>query len=129
MAARDASVNAIDLHGLMQEVVAQRLSELGWIVERRPALASKVFETAVGPKQAVAYLQDYGHSSSAFVLAGQYYSEGRNILEPYGHLIQRIADEDTVRLCTGQFDDDVAMAVSQSYAAKLHSAHLHLGNS
>lgn len=113
-------MDAVHSRVKMQSLATKRLVELGWSsCEGGAACASKVYQTAVGPKQALVFLKDFGRDSVSFMLSGEYYSEGRNVLEPRSVLIPKIADEQTVSMHVDAFATQADEAVSQSYAARL----------
>jgi hypothetical protein len=104
---------------LRSTIVAQ-LAAAGWTaLEGGTAIANKMYETAVGLKEAQAYLADYGPTSENYVLQGQYYSEGRNVLGGSGILIPKAGDEATVTQLTQKFAAGAEKEVLQSYAARL----------
>lgn len=91
----------------------------GWVPTDGVAIASKTFPTAVGPKVALVYLQDYGKGTENYVLAGDYQSEGRNILEPEFVLLPKQASDEVLRSLVLKFAAKVAKAIAASYAARL----------
>lgn len=103
----------IDMHPIIKEV----LVECGWTPFGGPAIAVKSFDTAVGAKEAVAWLSKGDEYNRT--LSGDYHSEGRNALEACGVLIPVDADADTVRRLAQQFVEKVDSTVVQTYAAKL----------
>lgn len=113
-----ANQAASPLAGLTSRM-AQLLETRGWTVLDSTAIALKEFNTAVGPKEAHAYVQDFGPGNDSVMLAGVYYSEGRNILEPLGRLVPRDADDVRLDQEAAAFAQHVERAVAQSYAAKL----------
>lgn len=103
------------------DAVLSGLQAAGWTPCPQPsaALAVKVFETAVGPKEAQAYLQDWGSESDVYVLAGNYTSEGRNALATtFGRIPKAVQREELAALVDG-FTREADLEVSQTYAAKL----------
>jgi len=104
---------------LRSTIVAQ-LAAVGWTpLEGGAAIANKMYETAVGLKEAQVYLADYGPTSENYVLQGQYHSEGRNVLGGSGILIPKFSDEATVTQLTQKFAAGAEKEVLQSYAARL----------
>ncbi|MFC5512833.1 hypothetical protein ACFPOU_17150 [Massilia jejuensis] len=88
MSNQDNSQNGAD-KALRSTIVAQ-LAAAGWMpLEGGTAIANKMYETAVGQKEAQVYLADYGPMEANFALVGHYYSEGRNILAGSSLLIPR----------------------------------------
>ena len=108
----------------MREQVAAAIVSLGWTALNSTAVAEKSFATAVGSKVAHVYLKDFGQQSKAFILGGDYQSEGRNILESRCVLIARDAGAEEVRRLVAQFVAGAEQAVSESYAVRLMRARL-----
>lgn len=104
-----------------QEAVLQGLRAFGWSASNGAAVATKSYPTIVGPKEAQVYLQDFGPNSKDYHLAGMYWSEGRNCLEPHPVAIPKTAlQTDVVRL-VAQFAQEADAVVLQTYAARLLS--------
>lgn len=101
----------------IRDIVAQALLAKGWSVSNSTAIALKSYDTAVGKKEAHAYVSQ--GDAYHITLFGAYYSEGRNILEPSGQLISILADEATVRAAAEFFAASVDNAVVTSYAGRL----------
>lgn len=95
------------------------LQSLGWSRNCGTAIAFKTYTTAVGPKDALVYLTDWGNDSPNAMLTGDYWSEGRNILEPCCQLLPKDADAASVRPLIEQFAARVETAVAESYARRL----------
>lgn len=102
--------------------IQAQLALAGWQVVDSTALASKSFDTAVGVKQAFAYLKDFGPDNASVLLQGDYLSEGRNALEPWGTLIARDASPEQLAALVAKFAQENDAAVGQSYAARLLKA-------
>ena len=102
-------------------LVTHALTRLGWTARNGTALASKTFDTAVGQKEAHAYLADYGPSTENYLLQGDYQSEGRNVLESHGVLLSKNASDHVLAQVVMQFAKNCDSAVAQSYAARLHA--------
>lgn len=101
-------------------IVAQ-LAAAGWTpIQGRTAIANKTYPTAVGPKEAQVYLAVFGAEDPNYVLQGQYYSEGRNVLAGDSVLIPKAADGEQVRRLTDQFAAAAEATVLDSYAARLY---------
>ncbi|MFJ1470147.1 ADP-ribosyltransferase-containing protein [Massilia orientalis] len=104
---------------LRAAIVAQ-LVAAGWAaIERSTAIALKTYDTAVGRKDAHAYLADFGPSETNYVLQGEYYSEGSNVLSARGILIPKDADLAAAKTLTERFATGAEAAVLDSYAARL----------
>ncbi|MDT8992763.1 hypothetical protein RQP54_17960 [Curvibacter sp. APW13] len=100
-------------------IVRSALQHYGWAPCDGVAIASKTFATAVGPKVALAYLQNYGKDTQNYHLAGDYQSEGSNILEAQFVLLPKTASESTLKDLAKQFATNVAKTVAASYAGRL----------
>ena len=101
-------------------VVAQ-LAAAGWTpIRSGTAIAKKIYPTAVGPKEAQVYLAGFGTEDPNYVLQGQYYSEGRNVLAGDSVLIPKAAGGEQVRRLTDQFAAAAEATVVDSYAARLY---------
>ena len=104
----------------LRDLVVEALAAAGWVANPGgTALALKQYETAVGIKEAQAYLGNLPSSVDNASLDGQYWSEGRNVLESAVVLIPKNADGEQVRSLATQFADQADTAVLQSYAARL----------
>jgi len=99
--------------------ITKRLTELGWLAEDGAAIASKIFQTAVGPKAALAYLMDFGPHSDKLFLSGDYQSEGRNVLASHATPIPQSSHGDTLANLVEEFARGVDAVVADSYAARL----------
>lgn len=100
--------------------IVAHLVAAGWkVLERSTAIAIKTYDTAVGPKDAHVYLADFGPSETNYVLRGEYYSEGSNVLSARGILIPKDADPAAVKTLTERFATGAENAVLDSYAARL----------
>lgn len=92
--------------------------QLGWEVLSSPhsALAHKWFETAVGDKEALAYLC---FSEGRAVLTAEYVSEGDNALSAVFVRVDENACPEDVRRAAESFSSAVNGGVAGTYAAKL----------
>lgn len=104
---------------MLRDTVAKILQDYGWSREIAPAIASKEYQTIVGPNQAHAYLMETGPAGEYNVLQGNYQSEGRNILEVHSVLIPRTADIDTAIQLIRRFAVCADAAIADSYATRL----------
>lgn len=114
----DDGVSKINMH----PIITQVLVECGWTAYSGPAIGVKFFVTAVGIKQAEAYLSKGDEFNRT--LSGEYQSEGRNAMSASGVLIPVNADAGMVRRLAQQFAKQVDSAVAESYAARLHKTTL-----
>ncbi|TXG96143.1 MAG: hypothetical protein E6R08_10240 [Nevskiaceae bacterium] len=101
------------------QIVISALQSLGWQVSDGAAIAVKTFETAVGPKQAIAYLSPARPGAYHRSLFGDYQSEGRNILAPHGELIAIDAGPADAERIARRFAAEVDAVVADSYAVRL----------
>ena len=110
----------------IDEIVSQLLIGFGWSVFKTgAALASKMYQTAVGNKEALTYLGVWGSDAENFVLSGEYWSEGSNCLESRFVFIPKVADRTAVEMLVKQFVSNADAAVSQTYAVKVLHARIH----
>lgn len=113
-------MNDHNLPSHVKAAVTESLITLGWSgLTSGTALAIKRFQTAVGVRDAHAYLKDYGPDTLRFALDGDYNSEGRNQLESHGVLIPKRADAETIQRMVTHFASSVDAAVGQTYARRL----------
>ena len=100
--------------------IQQQMQPHGWSpCERSTAVAVKTYDTAVGPKDAVLYLADWGASSDVYILSGNYESEGRNALSTTtAHIPKSVTKEDLLAL-VNNLAPSLDHAVSETYAARL----------
>lgn len=100
-------------------LIQQRLVALGWTGTPYTAVASKTFLTAVGERVAHAYVYEWGKDAPQGSLVGDYWSEGRNCLEPHAVLFPKDGTEEVIRQAVDDFATKVDAVVSQTYAARL----------
>ncbi|WP_199028437.1 hypothetical protein [Ralstonia sp. ASV6] len=99
--------------------VTDTLVSCGWQAKDGTAIASRAFDTAVGKKEAVVYLVGFG-GEDVYQLQGEYYSEGRNALEPHCVRISKHDDASTTVDLVRRFSDNAVKIVGQTYAARLY---------
>ena len=97
------------------------LTAQGWTIspENTPSCALKSFDTAVGPKDATLYISRSSDDEPALWLYAQYYSEGRNILEPMATQLSLSASACDQAQRFFKFLSSLETRVSQSFAARL----------
>lgn len=100
----------------IRQSVTDRLVALGWTRTNGTAIARKSYETAVGPKEALAYLQ---HWPEAMVLAGEYWSEGSNILSTCTARFPLAGDNASLAAQVDAFVAEADRRVRESYAVRL----------
>lgn len=103
----------------LKAAIRDRLVARGWSPEAYTAVARKSYDTAVGEKDAHAYVADFGPENDGVLLQGDYQSEGSNVLGSCSTCIPRNADMVTLNRLVDHFASQVDKAVSESYAAKL----------
>lgn len=106
-------------------MIAKRLAGAGWIVAGDLYLytytvATKAYKTAVGIKEAVAFIQPL--KEIVATLTGTYFSEGRNILSTTGLNIQPGMATDEIASGVDTFAAEVDATVAGSYAVKVLGA-------
>jgi len=104
----------------MRHAVRNQLAGLGWVFNDGPALVKKSYQTAVGNREALVYLRDFGQDSDSFLLTGSYWSQGRNCLEPHPVPIPKSGRLELVRQRVTQFTSQAEAAIDESYARRLH---------
>ncbi len=108
------------MNGDLRSEIVNQLISLGWTVEKPPYddFARKSYPTAVGPKEAIAYLRDHRDTSDCILLTAEYQSEGRNVLSTIYVSINNGAG-DAISSKVALFSSEVDETVSKTYAAKL----------
>lgn len=106
----------------VEQIVRQALLAIGWNAHpgrmiTGTAVALKTYATAVGPKEAQAYVQNWGEGR--FTLTGQYYSEGNNALATTLVSISADLSELQIASLAREFAERADSCVSQTYAARL----------
>lgn len=104
----------------LKVAVCETLQRMGWTLASDTAIARKQFQTAVGPKEAVVYLDDYGPHCDNLVLGGSYHSEGRNCLESGVVLIPKKTVGAQVSHLVAKYVKGAEDAILNSYAARLY---------
>lgn len=99
--------------------VQRHLIGFGWTGNDGTALARKSYQTAVGNKEALAYLADYGKNSDNFILTGEYWSEGRNCLSTVLVAVPKSAAPETIPELVMEFALKTDEAVAETYAVRL----------
>jgi hypothetical protein len=94
------------------------LQSNGWTLFDQPcaALLFKMYKSAVGLKEAQAYLSGGKYE---WRLSGQYYSQGRNILETQAVLIPIDCGTHQLHELCIKFIENVESAIADSYAVRL----------
>lgn len=105
------------------DLVTAALTAAGWVESRGPFPVTRAWvrtcDTAVGEKEAHAYLSRGASADSRWTLEGCYWSEGRNVLEASVVLISGAADDGLVQELSRQFVAYSDRAIAQSYAVRL----------
>jgi hypothetical protein len=97
-------------------IVAEVLAERGWELAHGAAIGRKVFKTAVGDKDAHAYLSI--GDIYAVSLNGEYWSEGKNVLGIASELVPLTATAEEVCGITERFAASVDYWVALTYAVR-----------
>lgn len=101
----------------MQKIVEVVLIKNGWKSFGGSAIAVKEFQTAVGMKEAQAYLSDGDGINRT--LSGAYETAGHDALANCSVLIPVDASEQTVSILTSKFCQYAEDAIEQSYAVNV----------
>lgn len=102
--------------------LANALLAHGWVSNTGPgiAIATKSFSTAVGDKEAVAYLNPSNECIGR--LGGNYLSEGRNVLSAmragWKPIELQTSDEQLIQLAV-EYSSEVDAIVADTYAMRL----------
>lgn len=102
--------------------IASHLASLGWVTENVGpiALGTKIYHTAVGQKEAIAYLVPSDGDSGRF--QASYDSEGRNVLSALRASWKAISYAESAAVLAklaAEFDAEVDAEVSQTYAMRI----------
>jgi hypothetical protein len=99
-------------------VIVPALVAHGWTaIDGGTAVARKVYPTAVGPKEALAFVTRSADGDPNRTLSGQYWSEGNNVIRSV--LLPKSATEEALRALGAEFASQADQSVGQSYAARL----------
>lgn len=115
-----------EAHHRLKARLAAALQAHGWVPTPGPGIgiATKAFPTAVGEKQAIAYLNP--STEGVGRLSGDYLSEGNNVLSAMRASWSLIngdeSDEDLIQLAI-DYDAEVMTIVSETYAMRLAGIH------
>lgn len=116
----DHTSTSNDTDQALRAAIVAQLVASGWTaLERTTAIAIRAYDTAVGRKDAHVYLAGFGPTEPNYVLQGEYYSQGSNVLSARGILIPKDADLAAAKTLTERFAAGAEQAVMESYAARL----------
>jgi len=102
----------------MRAAVTFHLVAAGWTESDGSAVAVKTFDSAVGPKEAFAYFNAWPSEANA-ALAGDYRSEGSNILENCDVLLPKDSTDEQLGQLVQSFVAGTEHKISESYAVRL----------
>lgn len=101
----------------MQAICAAELEKHGWkTVPHEMWHRQKEIATAVGPKWATIHHSTAESTKKFLVLKGEYWSEGRNILEPNDKWIPFDANDEQIEKAAREFIQRVEAKIEASYA-------------
>lgn len=105
----------------VRHAVAEHLLRSGWTDQRSwgPAIASKIFETVCGPKEALILWRDFG---TGVLLSGVYYSEGDNVLGSAHLIFDLTTPVEQVPALVDRHLTEVHERIDRSYARRLFLA-------
>lgn len=97
------------------------LRDHGWTLLPEPhaAIAEKSIQTAAGERSALAYLTPFDSEFCNCTLKGEYWSEGRNALEPHSVLIPRDCPAEEVLRRAAHFVTNAEQVIAETYAVRL----------
>lgn len=101
---------------MIKSAVQQSLTDKSWISLDSVAIATKLYHTTVGVKNAYVYLSLWG---TDWVLTAEYTSQCRNILEALRLSFPETTGTEAVRQLAVSFSDTVDLMIAFSYAARL----------
>ncbi|KWU19032.1 hypothetical protein [Burkholderia cenocepacia] len=107
------------MNQFLHDYAAARFEQQGWTLSDGAAIAIKLYPTAVGPKQAAAYLADFGAESEHILIQGDYISEGNNVLAASSVFVHKKADAATIHARVDEFIVQANAVVADTYAARL----------
>lgn len=90
----------------------------GWRMEG-DLIAEKQFDSAVGPKKALIWIGRGADQVGNFSVTGEFWSEGRNILEPRGLILNVDTPAEKVAGLVERFTQDLEAKIQDSYAVRL----------
>lgn len=99
--------------------VTAALESLGWQKSNGSAIARKAYDTAVGKKEALAYLYDVRSETGCFKIQGEYWSEGSDALSTGYVYIWDSSTDEIIQSKALLFSSIVDAEVAQTYAARL----------
>lgn len=99
------------------EVVLVKMVQAGWVMDAKDRTAfTKEYQTAVGPKTAIANLRQ---GTDSYRIEGLYYSEGRNVLSTSTVYFPKTCLVANVAKHVEAFVADCESRIDQSYARRL----------
>lgn len=104
----------------MRDLITNQLESLGWTKSDGAAIASKLFDTAVGQKISHIYFSSVGGESNCYLLQGEYWSEGRNALSTCMLTLPKDIDLAQVPALIAKYVDQADDMVHETYAARLY---------
>lgn len=102
----------------LRKTISDELLKHGWTLDEGSAIASKFYATAVGKKQAHLYLTGKDASGCSLIV-GEYFSEGRNALEPHAAFVPGSVSHDQIQGIVARFARNADAVIAQTYAVKL----------
>jgi len=104
----------------VRAIVATVLESSGWSVHDDGfAIATRTFDTATAPKEAVVYLRKASPGNEFYLLHGVYHSEGRNVLERESLYLPLTGEDSTTTNLAKAFAANAEEIINQSYARRL----------
>lgn len=102
--------------GVLDSIFLKVLLAHGWKLEDGVAIASKLYQTAVGLKQALIYSLG---TTAYYKVTADYQSQGRNILSTTSVLIEKALSNEEIEALAINFISEIDAVVADSYAARL----------
>jgi len=104
----------------VRAIVVTVLQSSGWSVHDDGfAIATRTFDTAAAPKEAVAYLRKASPGNEFYLLQGVYRSEGRNVMERESVYLPLTGENATITNLAKAFVANAEEVINQSYARRI----------
>lgn len=94
----------------------------GWVFDGGPAAATRCFESICGPKLAHIWLGRQPDQVGNFRVVAEYWSEGRNICESAGLIINVDTPLAEIPCLVSRFLQQIESIIKQSFAVRLLEA-------
>lgn len=100
------------------DAAVSEIEAAGWSIKRGPA-AEKFYDSAVGPKKALIWVSRKADQVGNFTISGEFWSEGRNVAENQGLVLNALAPAEDIPRLISSFLSGLERAIRDSYAVRL----------